>query len=203
MRRTARHHTRTRLAAALLACLPVPCGAGPLRDLLERRQAQVEAIVSRPGELPPPQRRALEDALAGAMDFAEMGRAALGAEWERRSPEERAEYVSAFESLIRASLVRRVGVYRIESVAYAPEQAATDRGRVDTVVRSKDATTEVRWEFVRTPGGWRIADYVIDGVSTVRNYRAQYARILARSGWASLLERIRNRAAEIRKESGS
>lgn len=192
--------SRSLLGAGLVAAFAVPGGAGPLRDLLHKRQADVFAILSLASELQPPEKRRLEEALAGTIDFTEMARAALGTEWEHRGPAERAEYVATFESLIRASLVRRVDIYRIDSVEYAPEQVAGDRGRVDTVVRSKDATTEVRWDFVRTPEGWRIADYAIDGVSTVRNYRAQFARILARSGWPGLLERIRTRAAAIRKE---
>ncbi len=200
MRRPLRRRTRTALWAGLLAVLAAPGGAGPLRDLLHRRQAEVSSILALAERLQPPEKRRLEDALAGAFDFGEMARAALGAEWERRSPAERVEYASAFESLIRASLVRRVDIYRIDGVDYAPEQVTGDRGRVDTVVRSKDATTEVRWEFVRTREGWRIADYAIDGVSTVRNYRTQFARILARRGWPGLLDRIRMRAAEIRKE---
>jgi phospholipid transport system substrate-binding protein len=193
--------SRTVLGVGLLASLATSGGAGPLCDLLQKRQADVTAIVSLARELPPPEKRRLEEALAGPIDFTEMARPALGAEWERRSPAERAEYVSAYESLIRASLVRRVDIYRIDSVEYAPEQVAGDRGRVDTVVHSKDATTEVRWEFVRKPEGWRIADYAIDGLSTVRNYRTQFARILARSGWPGLLDRIRARAGAIRKES--
>ena len=56
------------------------------------------------------------------------------------------------------------------------------------------------WEFVRTPKGWRVSDYSIDGVSTVRNYRRQFARLLESKGWNGLLERINKRAAEIEGE---
>jgi len=56
------HRSRTMLGVALLASLPVPGGAGPLRDLLQKRQADVLAIVSRARELPPPEKRRLEEA---------------------------------------------------------------------------------------------------------------------------------------------
>jgi len=184
--------------AAVLAALVTPAGAGPLVEMLKGRQASIDSILTaHPGELPASERKKLEDALAGAIEFGEMARAALAAEWDRRSPGERAEYARAFEGLIRASLMRRVGIYRIEGVEYRTETVEGERGSVETVVRSKDATTEVRWEFVLTLAGWRISDYAIDGVSTVRNYRRQFARILAKSGWTGLLERIRKRAAEI------
>ena len=144
-------------------------------------------------------RETLEDALAGAIDFAAMARTAL-ADWESRSAADRAAYAGAFEKLIRRSLMRRVDVYRIQGVDYASEAIRGDQGTVDTVVRAKEATTEVIWQFVRTPRGWRVSDYSIDGVSTVRNYRRQFARLLETRGWNGLIERINARAAEIERE---
>jgi phospholipid transport system substrate-binding protein len=96
--------------------------------------------------------------------------------------------------------MRRVNVYRVEGVDYRSEAIEGDHGRVDTIVRAREATTELNWEFVRTPKGWRVSDYSIDGVSTVRNYRRQFAKLLETKGWNGLVERINNRAAEIEVE---
>ena len=112
----------------------------------------------------------------------------------------RADYSAAFEKLIRRSLMRRVNIYRIDGVDYRTEALQGDHGRVDTVVRAKEATTEVIWQFVRTPRGWRVSDYSIDGVSTVRNYRRQFAKLLETKGWKGLVERINARAQEIEVE---
>lgn len=195
----------TRLTTGILAlsCLGFApaASAGELVEALKERQARIDQILRKnPGDLPPAERTRLEDALAGAIDFQEMGRSAL-AEWDSRRPAERAEYVRAFEDLIRKSLMRRVDIYRIEGVTYGAEKVEAGKGRVDTVVRSKSATTEVRWDFVRSgKAGWRISDYAIDGVSTARNYRTQFVRILAKSGWPGLLDRIRKRAKEIEEK---
>ena len=96
--------------------------------------------------------------------------------------------------------MRRVNVYRIDGVDYGAEAIQGDSGRVDTLVRAKEATTEVAWEFVLTPKGWRVSDYSIDGVSTVRNYRRQFAKLLETKGWKGLVERINKRTAEIEVE---
>jgi ABC-type transporter MlaC component len=58
----------------------------------------------------------------------------------------------------------------------------------------------VSWEFVTTSRGWRVSDYSIDGVSTARNYRRQFTRLLETKGWNGLIERINKRAAEIEAE---
>jgi phospholipid transport system substrate-binding protein len=188
------------VVASILTAGPGEASAGPLVDALKARQARIDSILSaHPGKLAGPARETLEDALAGAIDFEAMARAALAA-WESRSAAERAEYAGAFEKLIRRSLMRRVDIYRIQGVDYAPEAIQGDHGRVDTVVRAKDVTTKVAWEFARTSSGWRVADYSIDGVSTARNYRRQFARLLETRGWDGLIERINKRAAEIEAE---
>jgi len=186
--------------ASTLAAGPTDASSGPLVDALKARQARIDSILqAHRGELGGPAREALEDALAGGIDFGAMAQAALSA-WESRSAAERAQYAGAFEKLIRRSLMRRVDVYRIQGVDYASEAVQGDQGTVDTVVRAKEATTEVTWQFVRTPRGWRVSDYSIDGVSTVRNYRRQFARLLETRGWNGLIERINARAAEIGAE---
>jgi len=194
---------RVAVAALLVTALaagPTAASGGPLVDALKARQARIDSILhAHPGKLDAATRGTLEEALAGAIDFGAMGRAALS-DWDARSAAERADYAAAFEKLIRRSLMRRVNVYRIDGIDYRTEAIQGDRGRADTVVRAKEATTEVAWEFVRTPKGWRVCDYSIDGVSTVRNYRRQFAKLLETKGWRGLVERINNRAAEIEVE---
>lgn len=185
---------------SILAARPTSAGNGPLVEVLKARQARIDSILSaHPGKLVGTPRETLEEALAGAIDFGAMARTALAA-WESRPANERAQYAAAFEKLIRRSLMRRVDIYRVEGVDYASEAIQGDSGKVDTVVRAKDATTEVVWEFVRTPKGWRVSDYSIDGVSTARNYRRQFARLLETKGWNGLIERINARAAGLETE---
>jgi len=65
------------------------------------------------------------------------------------------------------------------------------------MVRTKEATTEVTYTFRLVGGRWRMVDYALDGVSTARNYRSQFARIREKAGWGGLLERLRKRTAEL------
>jgi phospholipid transport system substrate-binding protein len=192
---------RAFLFAALLAGATRLAGAGPLVELLKSRQARVDAILTRSkGELPAADKHQLEDVLTGALAFGEMARDALGVEWERRSATERKTFADAFEALLRASLLRRPGIYRVERVTYAEEKAEPPSGSVHTVVLTGEATTEVDYRFRQLDGDWRIVDYSVDGVSTVRNYRSQFAKILVKQGWDELLQRIRKRTAAIQAD---
>jgi phospholipid transport system substrate-binding protein len=192
---------RALVLLALLAGTTRLAGAGPLVELLRSRQVRVDAIFARSkGELPAADKRQLEDVLTGALAFGEMARDALGSEWERRSAAERKAFGDAFEALLRASLLRRPGIYRVERVTYGEEKLEPASGSVHTIVRMGDATTEIDYRFQKLDGAWRIVDYSVDGVSTVRNYRSQFAKILIK-GWDELLQRIRKRTAAIQAGS--
>lgn len=192
---------RALLFSVLLAIVAEQAGAGVLVDRLKARQARVDAILkTSPDELPPAEKKKLEEALTGAIDFHEMAKQALGAEWDKRSAAEQKTFGEAFEALLRASLLRRVNIYRIDGITYDDEKMEAAAGAVRTTVRVKEATTEVAYTFQKTGTEWRIVDYALDGVSTVRNYRAQFAKILAKSSFAGLVDRVHQRAVEIQSE---
>lgn len=193
---------RVVLALALLGLgVPRSIAAGPLVDLLRARQARVDAALpATSGRLDAAGRRQLEEALTDLLAFDEMARDALGPEWGRRTSAEQADFAEAFAGLLRASLLRKPDIYRVDRIEYLSETAEGAGGRVHTIVRARGAATEVDYVFRRLGPGWRIVDYAVDGVSTVRNYRSQFARILTRSGWDVLLQRIRKRTTALRQE---
>jgi hypothetical protein len=63
---------------------------------------------------------------------------------------------------------------------------------VRTAVQARNGSA-VRFDYMmtRSNAGWRVHDVVIDGVSLLGNYRAQFARILRTSSYADLLARLR------------
>jgi phospholipid transport system substrate-binding protein len=188
--------------AVLIGGLAGTAESGPLVEVLKARQARVDAVLAgNTGELPPAEKKKLEEALTGALDFAEMAEAALGEDWPKRSPAEQKEFAHAFEELLRASLLRRTNIYRVSSITYEAETVEAASGTVHTTVRLKEATTEVGYTFRKSGAAWRIVDYSVDGVSTVRNYRSQFAKILKKNGFPAVLARVRKRTAEIQAES--
>jgi phospholipid transport system substrate-binding protein len=192
---------RIAVVVAVLSSIVPAAGAGPLVDLLKSRQARVDALFkASPGELSATDEGKLEEALTSALDFGEMARAALGAAWAGRTAAEQKEFAQAFEALLRASLLRKTGIYRVDSVTYAAEKVAGSAGSVSTTVRLKDATTEVAYDLRAHGAAWRIVDYSVDGVSTVRNYRSQFSKILAKNGFPALVARVQKRTAEIQAE---
>jgi len=197
------HDVRKRLAAVVVLALAPSVAAGPLVDLLQQRQKRIDQILATDtDDLTQKQKDELADVLAALIDFPAMGRDALGQHWEGRSEAERGEFVALFERLVRANSVRQVDVYRSNGIEYRDERVDGDGGDVVTDVETKSAMTEVEYRFRRIGGTWRVVDYTIDGVSAVRNYRKQFDKILAKHGWAGLLERMTKRVEKLESGGG-
>jgi phospholipid transport system substrate-binding protein len=123
-------------------------------------------------------------------------RRALGAEWDNRTVAEREEFARMFTGVLEHAYLEVVRAWlprdRPPAIRILGEDVA--EGRV-TVIRTQIQVrdgSDVRLDYVMTnaDGAWRVHDVVIDGVSLVENYRAQFAHILRTSSYADLAARL-------------
>ena len=189
-------------ALALVVLANLPAAAGPTERLREFFAA-VNTVLADPE---------IEDKLleriarirrlvADLSDVQEAAAVALEHEWEERSPAEQAEFAGLFAELLeRAYIGRLAGRGRVShgvGIAYLGESVAGDEATVQTSLGAKDGGDAlVEYRMVNREGRWRVRDLVLDGVSTVENYRAQFRRILSQVSYQDLLGRVRAKLDE-------
>jgi phospholipid transport system substrate-binding protein len=128
-------------------------------------------------------------------------REALGREWDHRTGAERDEFARAFTGVLERAYVDLVQARLPRDRPPAIRVLGEDVfGARVAVVRTKVLTrdggdVQLDYKMSRPGKAWLIRDVVIDGVSLVENYRAQFARVLRRSSYVELLERVRTVAA--------
>ena len=145
-------------------------------------------------------KQGLEDVrdLARALfDGHSAGRRALGPEWDQRTGPEQEEFSRVFTAALEHAYVEmlRAQLPRdwLPAIRITGEEATGEDGAVvRTAVQARNGSA-VRFDYMmtRSNAGWRVHDVVIDGVSLLGNYRAQFARILRTSSYADLLARLR------------
>jgi len=188
---------RAALALALLSLAPA-AWAGPPTDQLRQHVDRLVQILEDPALRQPArtrERRAAIRAVAERVfDFEEIARRALGPHWRARTPEERREFVALFTDLLESAYVTKLEQYQGEKVVYAGEHVEGDLATVRTRVVARDGTEiPIDYRMHRTPDGWRIYDVLIEGVSLVANYRAQFDRIIRTGSYQALVEKLRAR----------
>ncbi len=188
--------------AWLLVASAVAAPATSPSDLVQSAVGRVVAVVQRPqpdGDLSPAQRQAREQRrlevrriAADLFDFDEISRRALSRHWTSRSPDEQAEFVRLFTSLLERTYLGRIESYSGEKILYLGEVVdgpfATVRSKVVTKRRTE---TPLDYQLHLRDGRWKVYDVLIDHVSFVATYRSEFARIIQRESYAALVERLR------------
>jgi phospholipid transport system substrate-binding protein len=139
-------------------------------------------------------RSELSKAILPRFDFEEMAKRSLGAEWRRRTPAEREEFIRLFTELLKNTYVEAIESYRGDKVVYRRETQDGDYAEVGTTVinhQGEEFTIDYRLNLAGSE--WKVYDVVTENISIVNNYRSQFSRILGRSSFAELLRTISNK----------
>jgi phospholipid transport system substrate-binding protein len=124
-------------------------------------------------------------------NFLEMGKRSLGSKrWKERSPEERKVFIDVFGKLLENSYANKLESYHDEKINYVDEIVKGKYAMVKTEVIRKNGTVNVDYKLIRGGGEWRVYDIVVEGVSMIKNYRSQFARIIHKDSFDTLMEKL-------------
>jgi len=126
---------------------------------------------------------------------------ALGPMWQSRTLEQQKEFVKLFAGFLERGYIAVIGskasVADGVKIQYLGESVAGDSATVATTLLTRNGSElPVDYSMVRRGDRWAVRDVIIDGVSLVANYRAQFNRILRTASYADLLARMRTDAPD-------
>lgn len=127
------------------------------------------------------------------VDYEEMGKRTLGLHWRTLSESDKKEFVSLFRTFLSNSYEDRFDEYSGEQVRYLAEHRQGDFAEVRTKLASHKVIVPLDFRLVWKSGQWWVYDLVVDGISLVRNYRAQFTRIIQSSSYQGLLEKLKTK----------
>ncbi len=137
----------------------------------------------------------LRTAVLPLFDFPEMARRSLGAHWRRRTSEQREEFTRLFTRLLERTYARRIASYNGQRMHFIREAIDGRFAQVDTRIVDQEGRrfdVDYRVHRVSNPGGWRIYDIIIEDISLVNNYRAQFNRVINRTSYEALAAKLRD-----------
>jgi phospholipid transport system substrate-binding protein len=123
-------------------------------------------------------------------DFSEMSRRSLGQYWGSLKPGEQAEFVAALAQRMLFAYGRTLRSGG-ESILYKAESRDGETVRVETEVFSSGQPVAIHYYLHEVEGEWKVFDMAIDDVSVVRNFQAQFRRVIARSSLQELLQKMK------------
>lgn len=191
---------RVALGALLLAALilaPKAWAGEPADQLF----AQIDLVLKilddpelkRPGHAQE-RRQAIRRVAADILDFEEISRRSLGRHWQARTATEREEFVLLFGDLLERAYIGRIETYSGEKIAFLGDTIDRDQATVKTKIVTRQGTEiPVEYRMLRRGDRWRAYDVVIEGISLVANYRAQFDKIIQRTSYQQLVKQVREK----------
>ena len=191
------------LAAALLFVSALPAWAASPTGTLEAFFNQANAIlrnVDRSRGLEEP-RQAIRELVNEMIEFREAAALALGPAWHSRPPEDQEEFLELFAGVLErgfvAAIVTRANASGGVQIQYLGESISADQAVVATTLLGRNgADLPVDYRMVRRGGRWKVQDVIIEDVSLIANYRAQFSRILRDYPYTGLIAKMRGDAPE-------
>ena len=141
-------------------------------------------------------------------NFGRMTALAVGRNWPMASAEQRKALTSEFRTLLVRTYSSALSAYRNQVIEFMPLRAAA--GDTDVTVRTRveqpgTAPISIDYSMEKTPGGWKVYDVVVGGVSLVTNYRETFNTEIHNGGVDGLIKSLasKNRSLDVQASSKS
>ena len=169
----------------------------PPRALIQKTVDQVLDILGTAGLDNDERRTRIEAVAFSVFDFATTSKLVLARNWKKLDKEQRAEFAEEFEQYLSRNYGSRFERYQEASVEVlsARVEPRRDVTVFTKVVGGQYNGFEMNYRLRFRKEEWKIIDVVIEGVSMLANYRAQFAEVMSREGVEGLLEAMRTRNA--------
>jgi phospholipid transport system substrate-binding protein len=183
------------LTAFILFSMPSAGRAGPPTDQLSASINQFITILSNTpvSEL---QAKGLPDSarqlVFARFDFSEMTKRSLGPHWKSLDQGEQREFVDAFTQRLLVAYGKTVRSSAAAGIQFTKETQDGTQASVESKIVNDEGETPIDYRLHDVAGQWRVYDVLIDHVSVVNNYRAQFDRVIAKSSVQDLLRRMKS-----------
>ncbi|MDP7580632.1 MAG: ABC transporter substrate-binding protein, partial [Nitrospinota bacterium] len=145
-----------------------------------------------------PQRRQLiREVVSKKFSYYEMSRRSLAKHWKKRTPKEKKEFMSLFGKLLENSYANKIESFTDEKIIYIDEKKKGNVALVKTIIQKNNDEIPVNYKLVKLDNDWKIYDFIVEGVSMIKNYRAQFKKIIHKSSYEELVNKLKKKLEKI------
>jgi len=196
---------------SLIACLVPPAGLAQDADALTTRPVEVVEktvgevidVLGTPGLTDAERRVRIEKIAFAVFDFTTLSKLVLARNWKRLDKAQRQEFVPEFKKYLSRNYGSRLGSYEKADVEVLGARVEPRKDvTVFTQVDGSDFNgIAMNYRMRLGKGDWKVIDIVIEGVSMLANFRAQFSEVIGREGPEGLIDAMRKRNTEPRTET--
>ena len=144
----------------------------------------------------------IERRIVPVFDFQRMTRIAVARNWRLASPQQQAELVAQFRTLLVRTYSYALSGYQDQEITYRPLRVAEGDTEVlvRSIVRRRGAPpVSIDYEMAEGIAGWQVYDVKVEGVSLVLNYRESFAGVVSAGGIDALIKALADKNRQVGK----
>ena len=134
-------------------------------------------------------------------NFEAMTASAVGRNWEKATPEQKTRLNDEFRTLLVRTYSSALAAYSTQKFEFRPLRAKPTDTDVTVNVRVMQSGAQpvtIDYDMEKRPGGWKVWDVRVGGISLVANYRTEFDTMIRDSGVDGLIKALqtKNRSLE-------
>ena len=136
-------------------------------------------------------------------NFQRMTALAMGKDWNKANAEQKNRLSEEFKTLLVRTYSNALTSYRDQTIRYKPTKMPG--GDADVVVKTEilqpgSKPIQLDYSLEKLPGGWKVYDVIVAGVSLVTNYRDTFTQEVRANGIDGLIQMLSTKNKQL--ESG-
>jgi len=124
------------------------------------------------------------------VDFEAVSKRVVSKSWKKATDEQKKQFKTQFKKIIVDTYFSLFKNYSNEKVLFSKEQIKNKKyAIVDTQIISESKRIPVRYRLIKG-NGWKIYDFIPEGISLIATYKNNYSSILKKEGMQGLLKEM-------------
>jgi phospholipid transport system substrate-binding protein len=126
-------------------------------------------------------------------NFQVMTSSAVGRNWDKASPEQKARLVEEFKTLLVRTYSSAIAAYSSQKLDFRPLRAKptdTDVTVNVRVMQNGSQPVTIDYDMEKRPTGWKVWDVRVGGISLVANYRTEFDNQVRERGIDGLIKAL-------------
>ena len=126
-------------------------------------------------------------------NFQAMTSSAVGRNWDKANADQRLRLMDEFKTLLVRTYASALASYSNQKFDFRPLRAKPTDTDVTVNVRILQSGTEpvtIDYDMEKRPGGWKVWDVRVGGISLVANYRTEFDNLVRERGVEGLIKAL-------------
>jgi phospholipid transport system substrate-binding protein len=129
-------------------------------------------------------------------NFQAMTASAVGRNWDKASADQKARLMDEFKTLLVRTYASALASYSSQKFDFRPLRAKPTDTDVTVNVRIMQPGAQpvtIDYDMEKRPGGWKVWDVRVGGISLVANYRTEFDNLVRDSGLDGLIKALQTK----------